>query len=217
MGLGDTEVAAGERRLACRSRSNEEDAERRRTRTPASRRSRLRGRRHLTAESVETYLAPIVASEARIRQSQELCDWKRNRSQIMGIDPRLKESRIPAQVIWGEAGTVFDAKPSLDWLRSNLGALEKVTVVPRAKSPSGRASVARERAPHGVLGERRLLIAVSPRTATAVGGIDEACASFREAIGLPYEPRTGSWRESNRFVLSRLRRLCAWEPEASYC
>jgi len=86
-----------------------------------------------TPEAVETYLAPIVASEARIRQFQALCDWKKNRSQIMGIAPKLKESKIPAQVVWGEADTVFDAKPPLDWLRSNLGALEKVTVVPRAK------------------------------------------------------------------------------------
>ena len=50
----------------------------------------------------------------------------------MEIAPRLKASTIPTQVIWGD-GDVVDAQPSLDWLRSNLGGLRKVTVVPRAK------------------------------------------------------------------------------------
>ena len=86
-----------------------------------------------TAEAVEIYLAPIVASAVRIRQFQDLCDWKKNRSQIIGIAPKLKDSKVPAQVVWGEGDTVFDARPSLDWLRSNLGALEKVIMVPRAK------------------------------------------------------------------------------------
>jgi haloalkane dehalogenase len=86
-----------------------------------------------TPEAVEIYLAPIVASDARIRQFQELCDWKKNRSQIEGIAAKLKASKVPAQVVWGDADTVFDATPSLEWLRANLGALVKVTIVPRAK------------------------------------------------------------------------------------
>jgi pimeloyl-ACP methyl ester carboxylesterase len=45
----------------------------------------------------------------------------------------LRAAKIPSQVIWGEADPVFDAAPSLDWLRASLGNLKKVTQVPRAK------------------------------------------------------------------------------------
>jgi pimeloyl-ACP methyl ester carboxylesterase len=86
-----------------------------------------------TPEVVSLYLAPIVASEDHIRQFQRLGDWKTNRSQIVEVAPKLRASKIPARVVWGAADVVFDAKPSLDWLRSNLGGLEKVTIVPRAK------------------------------------------------------------------------------------
>ena len=87
----------------------------------------------LTPERVDLYLAPIVASAERIRLLQELSDWKTNRRQLMEIAPRLKASTIPAHVVWGDGDVVFDTQPSLDWLRSNLGGLRKVTVVPRAK------------------------------------------------------------------------------------
>jgi pimeloyl-ACP methyl ester carboxylesterase len=86
-----------------------------------------------TPERIELYLAPIVASAERIRLLQELSDWKTNRRQLIEIAPQLKASTIPAQVVWGDGDVVFDAQPSLEWLRSNLGGLRKVTVVPRAK------------------------------------------------------------------------------------
>jgi len=86
-----------------------------------------------TPETIQIYLAPIVASDDRIKQFQQLCDWKKNRPQIMEIAPKLKTSKIPAQIIWGDADPVFDMGPSLDWLRTNLGGLRKVTIAPRAK------------------------------------------------------------------------------------
>jgi pimeloyl-ACP methyl ester carboxylesterase len=86
-----------------------------------------------TPESVDVYLKPIVGSEARIALFQRLCDWKRNRAQLMEVAPKLKSSQVPAQIIWGEADVVFDTKPSLDWLRTHLGGLQKVTPVPHAK------------------------------------------------------------------------------------
>jgi pimeloyl-ACP methyl ester carboxylesterase len=86
-----------------------------------------------TPDRVELYLAPIVASAERIRLLQELSDWRTNRRQLVEIAPQLKASTIPAQVVWGDADVVFDTQPSLDWLRSHLGGLRKVTVVPRAK------------------------------------------------------------------------------------
>jgi pimeloyl-ACP methyl ester carboxylesterase len=86
-----------------------------------------------TPETVQIYLAPIVASDDRIKQFQQLSDWKKNRAQIMEIAPKLRTSRIPTQIIWGEADPVFDAEPSLNWLQVNLGGLKKTTRVPRAK------------------------------------------------------------------------------------
>lgn len=86
-----------------------------------------------TPETVHVYLAPIVASAARISQFQHLSDWKKNRAQLMEVAPRLRTSQIPTQIIWGEVDPVFDAEPSLKWLQTNLGGLKKVTRVPRAK------------------------------------------------------------------------------------
>jgi pimeloyl-ACP methyl ester carboxylesterase len=86
-----------------------------------------------SAESVQVYLSPIVASDERIRQFQQLCDWKRNRPAIVEVAPKLKQSRVPAQVVWGDADPVFDVAASVDWLRSNLGGLGKVTMVPGGK------------------------------------------------------------------------------------
>ncbi|MGH7933442.1 MAG: alpha/beta fold hydrolase [Candidatus Binataceae bacterium] len=87
----------------------------------------------LTAELVALYFQPLVASDQRIAQLRQFSEWTRNRSQLVEAAPALKASNIPAQVIWGEADTVFDPSPSLDWLRSNLGGLRKITSVPRAK------------------------------------------------------------------------------------
>jgi len=86
-----------------------------------------------TPEIVQISLAPIVASDNRIKQFQQLCDWRKNRPQIMEIAPKLQTSQIPTQIIWGEADPVFDTESSLTWLQANLGSLKKITRVPRAK------------------------------------------------------------------------------------
>jgi haloalkane dehalogenase len=86
-----------------------------------------------TPEIVELYLGPCVASEARIALFQKLSDWQTNRRQLMEVAAKLRGSRIPTQVVWGDGDVVFDTEPSLAWLRANLGGVEKVTIVPRAK------------------------------------------------------------------------------------
>jgi pimeloyl-ACP methyl ester carboxylesterase len=86
-----------------------------------------------TPETVQVYLAPIVASDKRIKQFQQLSDWQKNRAQLMAVAPQLQASKIPVQIIWGDADPFFDVAPSLDWLRANLGSLKKVTMIPRAK------------------------------------------------------------------------------------
>ncbi len=89
--------------------------------------------RFFTPETVQLYLAPIVASDDRIARFQQLCDWQKNRPQLMEAAPKLRASQIPTQILWGEADPVFDMGPSLNWLQANLGGLKKVTRVPRAK------------------------------------------------------------------------------------
>lgn len=86
-----------------------------------------------TPEIVQLYLAPIVASDNRINQFQQLSDWRKNRTQLMAVAPQLQTARIPTQIIWGEADPVFDVEPSLNWLQKHLGGLRKVTRVPGAK------------------------------------------------------------------------------------
>jgi pimeloyl-ACP methyl ester carboxylesterase len=86
-----------------------------------------------TPENVQLYLTPIVSSDGRTKQFQQLCDWQKNRPQLMEVASKLKASQIPAQIIWGEADPVFDMQPSVNWLKTNLGGLKKVTMVPRAK------------------------------------------------------------------------------------
>jgi pimeloyl-ACP methyl ester carboxylesterase len=87
----------------------------------------------VTPEMVRLYFEPVVTGENRAAQLGQFAQWSRNRDQMVAMAPRLKESKIPSQVVWGDADTAFDMETSLRWLRSNLGGLEKVTVIPRAK------------------------------------------------------------------------------------
>ena len=86
-----------------------------------------------TAEVVKIYFEPLVASELRADQACRFAALEINRPQLVASAPQLRKLKTPAQVIWAEADTVFDMKPSLDWLRSNLGGLTRVITVPRAK------------------------------------------------------------------------------------
>jgi len=86
-----------------------------------------------TPEVVRIYFEPLVASELRGEQACRVADLETNRPQLIASAPQLRKLKTPAQVIWAEADTVFDMKPSLDWLRANLGGLSRVITVPRAK------------------------------------------------------------------------------------
>lgn len=83
--------------------------------------------------AIQLYLKPLLASETRIEQFKRLADWKTHRAQLVAVGDRLKTSRIPAQVIWGDGDGVFDTQPSLAWLRGNLGGLRQITTIPDAK------------------------------------------------------------------------------------
>jgi pimeloyl-ACP methyl ester carboxylesterase len=86
-----------------------------------------------SAENIELYLAPILASATRIEQFRKLADWRTHRAQLLGVSERLNASTVPTQVIWGDGDLVFDTGPSVKWLRENLGGLQQITTIPRAR------------------------------------------------------------------------------------
>lgn len=87
----------------------------------------------MTPESVKVYFEPLVASDLRAEQACLFAEVEKNRPQLIAVGPQLRKLTAPAQVIWGEVDTVFDMKPSLEWLRSNLGGLRRVITVPKGK------------------------------------------------------------------------------------
>ena len=87
----------------------------------------------LNPESLEVYFRPFADSEARLELVKGFADFERNRDQLVAAADGLRASRVPAQVLWGEGDTAFDAPASIEWLKSNLGGLRKVITIPKAK------------------------------------------------------------------------------------
>ena len=87
----------------------------------------------MTPEIAQIYFGPLVATKERAELLRGFGAALKNRDQMVALAPRLRESKIPAQVIWGEADTAFDTAGSLKWLRDNLGGMRQIVTVPRAK------------------------------------------------------------------------------------
>jgi haloalkane dehalogenase len=87
----------------------------------------------VSKESLEVYFRPFAESEARREQLKGFSDFERNRDQLVAAAAGLRGSRVPAQVLWGEGDTMFDAHASIEWFKANLGGLRKVTTIPKAK------------------------------------------------------------------------------------
>ncbi len=87
----------------------------------------------LTAEIAQAYFEPLAATDARAEMLRGFGAALKNRDQMVALAPKLRESKIPAQVIWGEGDTAFDTSGSLKWLRKNLGSVRRIVTVPRAK------------------------------------------------------------------------------------
>ncbi|HUA35427.1 MAG TPA: alpha/beta hydrolase [Candidatus Binataceae bacterium] len=87
----------------------------------------------LTAEMAGVYFGPFAESADRREQVRGFADALKNRDQLVAAGSRLKESKFPSQVIWGDADTAFDTPGSLEWLRGNIGGMRRVITVPGAK------------------------------------------------------------------------------------
>src|SRR5216683_2494956 len=87
----------------------------------------------LSKESLEVYFGPFVDSEERREQVKGFSEAERNRDQLVAAAKGLRASKVPAQVLWGEADTAFDTPASIEWLKRNLGGLRKVITIPKAK------------------------------------------------------------------------------------
>ena len=82
-------------------------------------------------EAFKTYLEPVLSSEARSNSMRRFLSLG-NLKVLTAIAPQLRELKVPTLIAWGDADTAFDLK-SVDWLRSNIGAVRRVVMVPRGK------------------------------------------------------------------------------------
>lgn len=87
----------------------------------------------LNKESLEVYFGPFADSEQRREQLKGFSEAERNRDQLVAAAKGLHASKIPVQVLWGDADTAFDTPASIEWLKRNLGGLRKVITIPKAK------------------------------------------------------------------------------------
>jgi pimeloyl-ACP methyl ester carboxylesterase len=87
----------------------------------------------MTPEIAQTYFGPLAATSERAELIKGFGAALKNRDQMVALAPQLRASKIPAQVIWGEADTAFDTPASLKWLRENLGGVRRIVNVPRGK------------------------------------------------------------------------------------
>ena len=87
---------------------------------------------NLTQETLEAYFSPFDSDQRR-ELVKGFADYERNRDQLVAAAKGLRASKVPAQILWGEGDTAFDAPASIEWFKGNLGGLRKVTTIPGAK------------------------------------------------------------------------------------
>ena len=87
---------------------------------------------NLTDESIETYLAPLIATPARVAQLNAYT-VALEPNVLVGIEPELKRCAAPARMVWsGAAAPGFPVEGAL-WLDRTLPHSRGVRIVPGAK------------------------------------------------------------------------------------
>ena len=82
----------------------------------------------LTAETVATYLGPLVASPQAARDLERFLATFDN-AQTVGIYDRLRRLEVPTLVMWGTDDVFFDVKWAY-WLRDTIPGVCRLIEVP---------------------------------------------------------------------------------------
>ena len=82
-------------------------------------------------DAFKTYIEPLVSSDQRSAQMRRFLNLG-NLKVLVAIAPQLRELKAPTLIAWGAADSTFDLK-SVEWLRTNIGGVKRVVMVPRAK------------------------------------------------------------------------------------
>jgi haloalkane dehalogenase len=85
----------------------------------------------LADETIECYLAPLVASPAR-KALVNAYAIALERNPLAGIAPALARCKVPARIVWGTGDDIF-SHDSPDYLARTFGNSRGVRRVPRAK------------------------------------------------------------------------------------
>jgi pimeloyl-ACP methyl ester carboxylesterase len=85
----------------------------------------------LTMETVRTYLEPIVATPAALRNLERWFEAGDNQ-QTVSIEPLLRKFNAPTLVVWGAADEFFPARWA-HWLRDTIPGCRKVIELEGAK------------------------------------------------------------------------------------
>jgi haloalkane dehalogenase len=86
---------------------------------------------HLTDESIEYYLSPLVSSPQRKSQIEAYAIALEH-NPLAGVESSLRKSRAPARIVWGTADTVFSLD-SAEYLNHTLPNSRGVRRVPGGK------------------------------------------------------------------------------------
>jgi pimeloyl-ACP methyl ester carboxylesterase len=82
-------------------------------------------------ETIDCYFKPLMATPDRIRLVNDYClSFAPN--PLAGIEPRLRQLRVPAKIVWGEADTIF-ARAAPGYLDRVLPLSHGVRMIPGAK------------------------------------------------------------------------------------
>lgn len=86
---------------------------------------------HPTDEAIAYYLAPLVGSERGVAGANGYT-LALEANALLGIEPQLRRSRVPARIVWGTADPIF-AAASPAYLDDVLGGSRGVRRLPHAK------------------------------------------------------------------------------------
>jgi pimeloyl-ACP methyl ester carboxylesterase len=86
----------------------------------------------ISAETFQTYLAPLFADRQAIRNLERWFASSHNCSQTVVVEPLLRRLEAPTLIVWGTADIFFPVKWAY-WLRGAIPGARKVVELEGAK------------------------------------------------------------------------------------